>query len=115
MSYKPVSSEELVGLTQKNLLALARQYSLALGAHGAVPRRLTEYQFLPRCYDHRSVMDHCTWMCDRIPEIMDHIGGYQIAIRWLGVIQGAMWVYGITSLAQIRADVGASNDHVATD
>lgn len=46
---------------------------------------------------------HAVHMCDKIPEIVAE-GNVEKAMRWLGFVQGVLWVIGIRSIDDMKDD-----------
>jgi hypothetical protein len=105
----PIRPDDLVGLPVERVIALAKKYGQILAASGASPIRMQDYEHRARALNDPIVLNHCAWVCSRLPEVMNYIGGHHIALRWLGIIQGVLIAYGILSLAEVRADAGPKN------
>lgn len=54
--------------------------------------------FIPGEKSKRPAMNYLMWMCKKIQGISDK----EKAMRWLGFIQGVLWILGVFSISQMR-------------
>ena len=86
-----------------DILTLAEEYRQLLAAHGGRPIHIPDpHQLIELPRDRQMLIDHGTWACDHIPQVIDRIGGVQMCVRWIGCLQGFMAALGIMSVAETR-------------
>ena len=56
------------------------------------------------CPDTRQTQSHAHWMCLEIPGLLETDNGFEKANRWLGFVQGVLWVSGVYSIDDMRDD-----------
>lgn len=86
-------------MTRDHLSALLRKYQVMLNAHGSKNQRHSLSALLPT---KRDVVSHLGWM---LGEMRSHTEEqWDKSMRWLGFIQGSMWVLGIYTVDQLKED-----------
>jgi hypothetical protein len=50
---------------------------------------------------------HLLWMCDEAARFLE-AGEREKAMRWIGFVQGTLWIMGLRSIDAMREDVRAS-------
>lgn len=85
-------------MTPEHVTQLLQTYSKALLAKGAVARRGPTTTVLPTGMQ---ALEHALWMCN---ESMHHVteGKMEKAMRWLGFIQGVLWMTGQASIHEMK-------------
>lgn len=83
-------------MTEKRILAAVEACKAKFV--GCPPVRLRDDVETPLSWEQRS---HLHWMCLRIPEFLRE-GRREKVMRWLGFIQGTMWVLGDFTIAEMK-------------
>ena len=81
-----------------NIDATLQRYTTKL--QGMTAERFTLSAILPSA---GQALQHCLWMCAEIPTFIKD-GKEAKAMRWLGFIQGVLWVTGRASIEEMKAD-----------
>lgn len=94
-------------MTKTQIITVAQRYiSIVESATGVVDvKRLNESKATLNVglLDSHDVASHLRWMCQKIGEIVrdDEI---EKAMRWLGFLQGALWVLSFRTIEQMKHD-----------
>lgn len=80
-------------MTGDKIIMVAMRYLHELNQLQYTPKRSTE--------DRLDYLNHAAWMCQ---ELIEKIGEFNIekSMRWLGFIQGVLWVCGIHTIDEMR-------------
>jgi len=84
-------------MTSDKVLEVVSKYEHALGTHKA--RRFEG----PRFPLKTEALEHILWMCEEVRKFVTN-QEMEKAMRWLGFIQGALWVSGIYTIDSMRDD-----------
>ena len=82
-------------MTKDQVLRVVKAYKLELGIAEKAPHEGTP--------DDTEARRHIAWMCEQIPEFVAQDAMSKVD-RWLGFIQGGMWLLGIRTIDQMRDD-----------
>lgn len=83
------------------ILDAVRKYDNELAAKGVEARRSDVSQ--PIGADHETALAHVAWCCGQVQGFVAE-GRLDKANRWLGFIQGALWVLNHNTIDSFRAD-----------
>jgi hypothetical protein len=95
-------------VTPEKLKSVLQQYYRMLADDSPLPisaKRLDDEQFRKRAGNIGPVrgMSHTMWMCVEAQKFVDE-GRVEKAMRWLGFIQGVLWMSQARTLAQLKDD-----------
>ena len=94
-------------MTRDQLLQVVAEYGdllRSLGLHSEHIANKDEAFDVTR--DREAFLRHLLWACDRIPEVIDKLGGFLFCVRYLGCIQGGLAACGLLTVAQLRERFG---------
>jgi hypothetical protein len=81
-------------MTDAQIQATAEIYKTRLREHNAAPVRLGDGHSA-------SKFDHLMWMCCQLQEFVTE-GKLDKANRWLGFVQGCLWLYDFYSIEEMK-------------
>jgi hypothetical protein len=87
-------------MTPEKMISVVNRYVETWRGRGNESERFTTDGQLPT---ERQVRAHLWWMCLQVPEFV-RTGKFDKANRWLGFVQGAMWVLGDRTISAMRED-----------
>ena len=93
-------------MTRNDLLEIVAQYAGLLRNLGIEPAHCDPEQAFDVCGDREKFLRHVLWACERIPEVIDRMGGFLFCVRYLGCIQGGLAACGLLTVAEIRRQFG---------
>lgn len=99
-------------MTSNDVRAVLKIYKDRIEADGILPIRVagkTNMLFAAGLLEEddpwpQLELQHALWMCDEVDHLMV-IGDWGKAMRWLGFIQGVLWMSGIFAIDDLRADL----------
>lgn len=94
-------------MTRDELLEVVAEYGHLLRSRGLRPEQIANQEEpfdLARNRD--AFLQHLLWACERIPKIIDKMGGFLFCVRYLGCIQGGLAACGLLTVAQLREHFG---------
>ncbi len=74
---------------------------------GKVKKLLELYLDIGDSIEDRDRRDHLRWMCEQLIRYQG-VGAFESASkfdRWLGFIQGCLWMEGLRTIDEMRADI----------
>jgi len=86
--------------TKHMIITAVSKYDTTLTAMGFEVERCDLDKSEP---DHASILRHLRWCCGQVVEFAE-AGRFDKCHRWLGFIQGSLWVCGLGSISSFRED-----------
>lgn len=86
-------------MTNEKVLDVLKVYTDLLEKHGRIARRIDEKQTVSWLQQEC----HLLWMCGNAALFISE-DRIEKAMRWLGFIQGALWVLGLRTIEQMKRD-----------
>jgi len=94
-------------MTREELLEVAAEYGDLLRTLGLYPEHIaSEAERFDVTRNRDAFLRHLLWACDRIPEVIDKLGGFMFCVRYLGCIQGGLAACGLLTVEQLRERFG---------
>ena len=91
-------------MTRATILQLRDEYAAILDHAGAVAEHIYNTRHVVRALeDQQMMLNHARWVCDEILRQIDNLGGQQLCVRYLGILQAFLVVYGLVTIQQTRA------------
>lgn len=91
-------------MTNEQMLSIVEEYVKQLERYDAWSEALSDTSVRPSFPgDGRPVENHLYWMCEQVPVFLQQ-GEVDKANRWLGFIQGSLWIMGYRTIDQMRND-----------
>jgi len=84
-------------MTFEQVKQVVAQYTTMLSQSGVKNKKHPSSGFLPSVED---ALGHARWMCEEIANMTD----IEKAMRWLGFVQGVLWVTGRRTIDKMRDD-----------
>ena len=86
-------------MTPEQIVDVVARYERDLTGRGVVPDRLPP-SLLPSA---QTGLKHALWMCGEVRrQVM--AGQVDKAMRWLGFVQGVLWMAGVSTIDSMRED-----------
>jgi hypothetical protein len=89
-------------MTAQQIVLLFNLYDYSLSQHPDVAAQQANLKVQPPCQ--RVAWDHALWMCREATTFVVE-GRLDKAERWLGFVQGALWILGVFSIDEMREHV----------
>lgn len=88
-------------MTSEKLIQVFRFYDAELEKRGIRNRQTSEYDSTGVELKESTPLEHARWMC---PVAIEHVqdGNKEKAFRWLGFIQGVLWMSNIYTLNDLK-------------
>jgi hypothetical protein len=94
-------------MTRDELLKVVAEYGELLRASGLYSEHIAnEEEPFDISVNREAFLRHLLWACERIPEVIDKLGGFTFCVRYLGCIQGGLAACGLLTIAQMRQHFG---------
>src|SRR3954451_5268429 len=94
-------------MTRDELLKVVAEYANLLRSRGLYPEQIAN---LDEPFDvvryREEFLRHLLWACERIPEVIDKMGGFLFCVRYLGCIQGGLAACGLLTVGELRRHFG---------
>lgn len=84
-------------MTSEQVKQVVAQYIAMLDQAGVKSAKHANSAFLPTS---ECALGHARWMCEEISKMTD----LEKAMRWLGFVQGVLWVTGRRTIDKMRED-----------
>jgi len=88
-------------MDKEKLISVFDGYKKALTEMGFTSCEIESYHALPSQLGKEVSVGHLFWMCNRAIGLI-HEGSIEKSHRWLGFVQGALWVFEIYSIHDLR-------------
>lgn len=92
-------------MTSEQMNSVLQKYKKIIGGYDDFDPRLQDLmsQMIRLPMDARGVEAHVFWMCDQVPGFLEK-GDVDKANRWLGFVQGCLWLMGLRTINDMRDD-----------
>jgi hypothetical protein len=95
------------GMTRDKLLEVVAEYGDLLRSRGLYPEHIANMdEPFDVTRNREAFLRHLLWACERIPDVIDKLGGFLFCVRYLGCIQGGLAACGLLTVAQLRQHFG---------
>lgn len=86
-------------MTKEQIIDVAKKYKESLSGYGEPCRYNADIDVLKSS----DALLHASWMCEQVIEMANN-DKLEKAFRWLGFIQGVLWVTREASISELRKD-----------
>jgi hypothetical protein len=93
-------------MDKEQVIAALEKYEERLSVHGSfAPERLSEEEMSRNVVTlgQRRALGHVAWMCAEAKKLVEE-DRIEKAMRWLGFIQGALWMASFFSINNLKVD-----------
>lgn len=88
-------------MNSEKLIEVFRGYRCKLSEDAIQACQIGDYRAEASAFGAKETLGHISWMCEEAISLVNQ-GRLEKAFRWLGFIQGVLWMSGINSIDDLK-------------